>query len=178
MNAFISRLLREATAPVVESSTRLIQKAVLVLFGVICLFVSWIFITVSLYEFLEPLIGHADAALGLGGIYLFAALLFLYSAKRQTRRRAGTLFAAERVKPMQDDSEPDPEITDFANNIDKSVAPFLDILKDAGMERERLALEAGAEAARQLTPFSLVTFAMVVGIVIGRMIGQEKPVRR
>ena len=78
---------------------------------------------------------------------------------------------------MQDASEPNPEITDFANNIDKSVAPFLNILKDAGMERERLALEAGAEAARQLTPFSLVTFAMIVGIVIGRMIGQEKPRR-
>ena len=42
------------------------------------------------------------------------------------------------------------------------------------MERERLALEAGAEVARQLTAFSLVTFAMIVGIVIGRIIGQDK----
>jgi hypothetical protein len=177
MNAFISRLLREATAPIVESSTRLVQKAVLVLFGVICLFVSWIFITVALYAFLEPLIGHADAALSLAGLYLIAALLFLFSAKRQTPRRARRPPAAESTKLMQDIAESNQEDSDFANNIDKSVAPFLDILQEAGMERERLALKAGAEAARQLTPFSLVTLAMVVGIYIGRMIGNVNSAR-
>jgi hypothetical protein len=78
---------------------------------------------------------------------------------------------------MQDAAEPNQEKADFVNNIDKSVAPFLDILQEAGMERERLALEAGAEVARQLTPFSLVAFAMAVGIIIGRLIGREKPVR-
>jgi hypothetical protein len=177
MNAIISRLLREATAPIVESSTRLVQKAVLVLFGVISLFVSWIFITVAFYAFLEPSIGHADAALSVAGLYLFAALLFLFSAKRQRPGRARRPRAAESAKPMQDAAEPNQEKVDFVNNIDKSVAPFLDILQEAGMERERLALEAGAEVARQLTPFSLVTFAIAVGIIIGRIIGQEKSVR-
>ena len=177
MNAIISRLLREATAPIVESSTRLVQKAVLVLFAVISLFVSWVFITVAFYAFLEPLIGHADTALCVAGLYLFASLLFLYSAKRQWPGRSHRPRAAESAKLMQDTAEPNQEKADFVNNIDKSVAPFLDILQEAGMERERLALEAGAEVARQLTPFSLVAFAMAVGIIIGRLIGREKPVR-
>jgi hypothetical protein len=177
MNAIISRLLREATAPIVASSTRLVQKAVLVLFAVISLFISWVFITVAFYAFLQPLIGHADAALSVAGLYLFVSLLFLFSAKRQTPGRARRPRAAESAKLMQDAAEPNQEKADFVNNIDKSVAPFLDILQEAGMERERLALEAGAEVARQLTPFSLVTFAMVVGIIIGRIIGQEKSVR-
>jgi Putative Actinobacterial Holin-X, holin superfamily III len=177
MNAIISRLLREATAPIVESSTRLVQKAVLVLFAVISLFVSWVFITVAFYAFLEPLIGHADTALSVAGLYLFASLIFLYSAKRQWPGRAHRPRAAESAKLMQDTAESNQEKADFVNNIDKSVAPFLDILQEAGMERERLALEAGAEVARQLTPFSLVTFAMAVGIIIGRLIGQEKSAR-
>jgi ElaB/YqjD/DUF883 family membrane-anchored ribosome-binding protein len=176
MNAIISRLLREATAPIVESSTRLVQKAVLVLFAVISLFVSWVFITVAFYAFLEPLIGHADTALSVAGLYLFASLLFLYSAKRQWPGRTHRPRAAESAKLMQDTAESNQEKADFVNNIDKSVAPFLDILQEAGMERERLALQAGAEVARQLTPFSLVAFAMAVGIIIGRLIGREKPV--
>lgn len=171
MNEFVNRLLREATAPIVESSTRLIQKAVLVLFAVICLFVSWIFITVALYDFLEPLIGHADAALGLAGLYLIAGLLFLFSAKRRASRRSRRSSVLEKAKLMQDIAETDQENGDFENNIDRSIAPFLEILQEAGMERERLALKAGAEAARQLTPFSLVALAMVVGVFIGRIVG-------
>ena len=59
---------------------------------------------------------------------------------------------------------------EFANNIDETVAPFLDILKEAGRERERLALEAGAEVAKQLHPFSLVAVAMLAGIILGRIL--------
>ena len=41
----------------------------------------------------------------------------------------------------------------FAANIDPAVAPFLSILRDAGRERERLALEVGSEVAKELNPF-------------------------
>ena len=64
---------------------------------------------------------------------------------------------------------------EFANNIDETVAPFLDILKEAGMERERLALEAGVEVAKQLHPFSLVAVAMLAGIILGRILKRGNP---
>ncbi len=64
---------------------------------------------------------------------------------------------------------------EFANNIDETVAPFLGILKEAGMERERLALEAGTEVAKQLHPFSLVAVAMLAGIILGRILKRGNP---
>lgn len=177
MKALFSRLISDATDPIVEISTRLVQKAVLFFLALSCLSVSWIFLTVAFYAFLEPLMGHADAALSLSGLYLFVSLIGFYFAKRQMPGRTRGTPVAEKAKWMRRSAESNQEKADFVNNIDKTVAPFLDILQEAGMERERLALEAGAEVARQLTPFSLVTFAMVVGIIIGRIIGQEKPVR-
>jgi hypothetical protein len=56
----------------------------------------------------------------------------------------------------------------FAANIDETVAPFLGILRDAGRERERAALEFATEIAKQMTPFSVVAFALVAGFFIGR----------
>ena len=55
----------------------------------------------------------------------------------------------------------------FAANIDTAVTPFLSILRDAGRERERLALELGTEVAKELNPFSLVTLAIAAGFFIG-----------
>jgi hypothetical protein len=43
------------------------------------------------------------------------------------------------------------------------------------MERERLALEAGAEVAKQLHPFSLVAVAMLAGIILGRILKRGNP---
>jgi hypothetical protein len=66
-----------------------------------------------------------------------------------------------------------PQNLAFANNIDEVVAPVFDILRDAGFERERLALAAGTEIAKQLHPFSLVAFAIVAGFVLGRILKQR-----
>lgn len=173
MNGLISRLIGEATAPVVESAAHLIQWAVLSFLAIICLFVSWIFLTVAFYDFLEPLMGHADAALSLGGLYLFASIAGFFFAKRQMPGSARGAPVTKKAKLMQRPVESNQEKADFVNNIDRTVAPFLDILQEAGMERERVALKAGAEIARELTPFSLVTLAMVAGFIIGRIMGQE-----
>jgi uncharacterized membrane protein YqgA involved in biofilm formation len=65
----------------------------------------------------------------------------------------------------------------FANNIDETIALILDILHESGMERERLALAAGAEIAKQMRPFSLVVLALVAGFVIGRILKRGNPPR-
>jgi hypothetical protein len=54
MNRFINRLVREATAPVGQMSTRLFKKAVLFFLGMCCLFASAIFLTVALLIISSP----------------------------------------------------------------------------------------------------------------------------
>jgi hypothetical protein len=45
------------------------------------------------------------------------------------------------------------------------------------MERERLAVEAGAEIAKQLHPFSLVAFAIAAGFILGRILSRNNSPR-
>ena len=61
----------------------------------------------------------------------------------------------------------------FANYNDEAVAPILDFLREAGFERERLALEAGMEVAKRLHPFSLAALAIAAGFILGRILKQR-----
>ena len=51
----------------------------------------------------------------------------------------------ERFAPLKDEAMARSEKPAFAANIDAAVAPFLNILRDKGRERERLALEVGSD---------------------------------
>jgi hypothetical protein len=55
----------------------------------------------------------------------------------------------------------------FATNIDEAVTPFLEILRDAGRERERAALELATELAKLHSRSSPSRF-IVAGFFIGR----------
>jgi hypothetical protein len=166
MNRLINRLVSEAAVPIGEMSKRVFKKAVLFLVAMSCLFVSAIFLTIALYAFLQPLAGNAGAALSLGGLYLGAALIcmLLTASERPNRARQvpAALMEDKKILPLRK--------AEFANNIDKSVTPILNLLQEAGRERERLALEAGAEIAKQLRPFSLVAFAIAAGLIFGRIL--------
>ena len=108
--------------------------AMLVFLAMSCLIVSAIFLTIGFFEFLEPLEGYTGAAFGVGGLYLVAALICMLVIARERpaspRQASAGLMEAKESLPSQK--------AEFANNIE-TVAPFLDILKEAGMERERLA---------------------------------------
>jgi hypothetical protein len=165
MSRFLNRMVSEATAPIGDLSMRLFKMAMLFFLAMSCLFAGAIFLTIAFFEFLEPLEGYAGAAFGVGGLYLVAALICVLLIARD--RPGG---AQQAVVAVMEDKEKQPsQKAPYANNIDKTVAPILDILHDAGMERERLTLEAGAEIAKQLNPFSLVAFAMFAGFILGRV---------
>jgi hypothetical protein len=166
MNRLINRLVSEATAPIGEMSMRLFKMAMLFFLAMSCLIASAIFLTIAFFEFLEPLEGYAGAAFGVGGLYLVAALICIFVIAREKPGRAPQAAAAlpenKEIKSSQKAL--------FANNIDETIAPILDVLHESGMERERLALVAGAEIAKQMRPFSLVALALVAGFVIGRIL--------
>jgi hypothetical protein len=172
MNALIKRLIHEATAPVEKMSARLFKKAVLFFAVLSCLFISSIFLTIALFIFVQTLAGTTIAALATGSLYLGAAAICIMVASRESSRHTTSAPAASN-RAAETPGDSPPQNLAFANNIDEVVAPVLDILRDAGFERERLALAAGTEIAKQLHPFSLVAFAIVAGFVLGRILKQR-----
>ena len=97
MNALISRLISDATAPVEQMSARLFKKAVLFLVAIGCLFVCSIFLTIALFIFVQPLVGTAIAAVGTGSLYLGVAGICIVVASRGR---------AEQVTPAAAESGP------------------------------------------------------------------------
>lgn len=172
MNRLINQLISDATAPIGEMSARLFKKAVLFFLAMSFLFLGAIFLTIALFVFLQSLAGSAVAALSVGGFYLGAAIICLLVAARERPNRGQSATPAP--APLMDSTEkPSRPRLLFGENIDETVAPILDILQEAGLERERLALQAGTEIAKQLNPFSLVAFAIVAGFIVGRILRQR-----
>ena len=170
MNALISRLISDATAPVEQMSARLFKKAVLFLVAIGCLFVCSIFLTIALFIFVQPLVGTAIAALGTGSLYLGVAGICIAVASRDKAEQAAP--AAAECDPMTGTKGNASKLA-FGSNNDEAVAPILDFLRDAGLERERLALEAGMEIAKRLHPFSLAALAIAAGFILGRILKQR-----
>jgi hypothetical protein len=171
MNALISRLISDAAAPVEQMSARLFKKAVLSLVAIGCLFVCSIFLTIALFIFVQPLAGTLIAALGTGSLYLGVAGICFFVASRDRGNHATPAAAApDPMTEMKGNSST--QKLAFASNNDEAVAPILDFLREAGLERERLALEAGMEIAKRLHPFSLVALAVAAGFVLGRILKQ------
>ncbi len=165
MIAVIKRFAREAAAPVEQMGERLLKKSALLALSVTCLFFASVFLTIALYTFVQTLEGSVIAALGVGALYLGAGLICLIPALRSSApaRRAPQIAVDER--PAEQPS------AEFATNIDGAVAPILDLLREGGYDRERLAVEAGAAIAKQLKPFSAVAIAIVSGFILGRALG-------
>ncbi|MGH6935866.1 MAG: phage holin family protein [Methylocella sp.] len=173
MNVLISRLISSATAPVEQMSARLFKKAALLLVAIGCLFVCSIFLAIALFIFVQPLTGTAIAALGTGSLYLVAAGICILVASRDRADRASP--AAPEPGPVTETlGNSSTQKLAFASNNDEAVAPILDFLRDAGLERERLALEAGMDIAKRLHPFSLVALAIAAGFILGRILEQRK----
>ncbi len=88
MNALISRLISDATAPVEQMSARLFKKAVLFLVAIGCLFVCSIFLTIALFIFVQPFVGTPIAAVGTGSLYLGVAGICIVVDPRRARSRS------------------------------------------------------------------------------------------
>ena len=168
MNRFISQMVSEAAAPVGEMSMRIFKMAMLFFLGMSCLIAGAIFLTIGFFEFLEPLEGFSGAAFGVGGLYFAAALICILVVSREKRGRvrraeSGSMEDTE----IQEEIQPAQRAL-YASNIDKAAAPIAKFLHEAGMERERIAVEAGAEIAKNINPFALVVIATLAGFILSR----------
>jgi hypothetical protein len=173
MNALIGRLISDATAPVEQMSARLFKKAVLFLVAIGCLFVCSIFLAIALFIFVQPMAGTAIAALGTGSLYLGVAGICVLVASRERAEQAAPA-AAESGPMTGPKGNSSTQKLAFVSNNDEAVAPLLDFLREAGFERERLALEAGMEIAKRLHPFSLVALAIAAGFILSGTLKQRR----
>jgi hypothetical protein len=173
MNALISRLISDATTPVERMSARLFKKAVLLLVAIGCLFVCSIFLTIALFIFVQPLVGTVIAALGTGSLYLGVAGICIVVASRN-RVDQVTPAAVESGTMTGTKGNSSTQKLAVASKDDEAVAPILDFLREAGLERERLAVETGIEIAKQLHPFSLVALAVAAGIILSQILKQRR----
>ncbi len=171
MNAPLRRLLSSATAPVAEMSASLIKMAALIFAALIFMVAGAGLLSAALFIFVQSLAGTALAALATGGLHVAAAAVFLIAAMRGKSAKAAN--AARPAKSSEARVEAMPERPLYASSIDEAAAPILGFLRDEGMERERLALAAAAEIAKQLHPFSLVAFAAAFGVILGRALKQS-----
>ncbi len=169
MNRLLNRLIADAMAPVEEMSTRFLKGAVLFFWAMGALLVSAAFLTVALFDLLQPLEGNAGTALILGCLYLgIATICIILTVRQKPHSRGG------RARVSLEDGRLPPQKAEFAKNIDSAVKPIVEILRDAGMDRERVAIESAAELAKQLHPFSLVAFAMLGGLLLARLIKRDE----
>ena len=180
MNHLINRLVSEVTAPIGDMSMRLFKMAMLFFLAISCLMAGAVFLTIGFFEFLEPMEGYTGAAISVGGLYLAAAIICIVVIARERPGRARQATAAEKEDektPEEKELQPSQKKALFTSNIDKAVSPILDILQEAGMEREGLAVQAGAEIAKKMNPYSLVVIALVAGVVLSG-VNRGHPSRR
>lgn len=171
MNALIKRLIIDAAPPIEKMGARLFKFAALFFFTVSLLLASATLLAIGLFVVVQSFTGTAIAALVTGIICLCAAGICIFIALRE---RPGEEPAAAESGPMtKANSTSAPQRLGFARNIDETVAPILDVLRESGHERERIALAAGTEIAKQLHPFSVVAFAIVAGFFLGRMLKHD-----
>lgn len=187
MNPLIKRLAHEAAAPLEEMLARLIRTAALIAMAAGCAMAALVFLTVDLFLYLQGQWGSVAAVSSVAALYLVGAIVFLLLALRrpssgssgnapsETVVGAPPLMAAASVGAQAAQAAPSsPRNVELAANIDAALAPVLGVLREAGLEKEVLAIEAGTEVAKQLHPFSLIAFAIGAGVLLGRMLGTKR----
>ena len=190
MNPLISRLAHQASAPLEEMLARLIRIGALIALATGCAIAASVFLTIDLYLFLESRWGPLIAAASIGGVYLLlAAILLLIALRRPARNPAvDTQPAPAPQAAMQQPfaaasqgaraAPTPPRNPAFAANIDAAGDPVINVLRDAGLEKEVLTIEAGVEVAKQLNPLWLVAFALSAGVLVGRALRtKQAPLR-
>ncbi|WP_395667187.1 hypothetical protein [Methylocella sp.] len=199
MKAYLKRLASEAAQPVEDMFGRMIKAFALVVMAVGCAVAASAFLTVDLYLYVESVSTPIVAAGSVAAIYLVLALLFFSLAFRKLDTGADAKVEAQATAAAEParlfDTGPGAEASpgaaaarlfsmgsssarptkaQFAANIDAAVAPVADAMREAGMAKEAQAVEAGAQVAKQLSPYALVLFATGAGVVLGRTLTSQR----
>lgn len=176
MNSLVARIAEDAAAPIERAGANLLIKVGLFVLALASFVASAIVLTVALYEVAERWWGSLDALVCVGGLYLIFAIVLSSTAtlwgRGSNRSRTETSPGQAEGKPTARDASGQPRDTetqppDMAGAIDRATTPLLGLLREHGMERERLAVAAAATVAKELHPWTIVGLFLVLGMVVG-----------
>ncbi|ACK49266.1 conserved hypothetical protein [Methylocella silvestris BL2] len=184
MNNFFKRLAHDATVPLEDMLGRLVKKFALIIMAVGCVIAASAFLTVDLFLYIESVSSPVVAAGSIAGFYAVFALLFFSLALRRPAVVETGAPPPQTVAALMEPANPAllsapsaaarPTAAQFAANLDTIASPILDALREAGMQKEAKAVEAGTQVAKQLGPFSLVVMAAGAGVFLGRTLGSKR----
>jgi hypothetical protein len=171
MSEFLKRQVREALAPLESMMLRLLRKAALGILALASLFACLVLLSVAAYIWLSGLVGAIFAALALAGFYVLitlACVVAIRAAGAAPTADTTVSNSGEKVQQAPGTAAADAQSENIAENIDRTLAPILAILQEAGLQRANIAVLLGAEVAKQVRPFMLVVTAFVTGFIFGR----------
>lgn len=176
MKDFLTRQVRTivggAVAPVEAAGNRLIgtvvRMASIAGVAVVALIAMIICLSIALALWLTDITGPVIATLAVAGFYfvITAICLILLLALRSTEADAATRPAPAAAANKTD--------TRLSENIEETVGPFVEILRQSGLKREEVAVRLAAEATKQLGPVSLVGLALAVGFLCERALDARR----
>jgi hypothetical protein len=179
MTSPIKRLARDAAQPFEQMGAQLLRRGALLILAVTCFAVSLAFFTIALYGFLLGIVEPEIAAVIVGGVYLCTAILFAVFARTATQkapdpggRSRGALPAvasAGEKSPWQSQAS-----KGFSRQVDRIIAPVFNVLREAGLERERAMLVAASSVVKEITPLAAVALAIVAGFALGRRLQRPR----
>lgn len=195
--SLIEGIAENAVAPIGQIGGELLAKAALLLMALIGVGAGAAFLTAALYTVLVEWLGRLEALLAVGGIYLALAAALAVAASMSTRARPSqpaspSAAASPSVAPGPTGAEGSRPSEGIAGTLGTAMysrghdhlllgeerfetgralgrvaAPVLELMREQGMERERLALEAGVTVAKQLRPWMIVGLILGVGVAMG-----------
>jgi hypothetical protein len=178
MMDFLTRQVRTlvdgAVTPVEAAGNRLVGRVVRTAgvagVAVAALIAMLICLSIALDLWLTSVAGPIVAALGVAGFYFIVAviclILLLARGSAQTKAAAAQQRVVEAAAAKADSR--------LSANIEETVGPFVEILRQTGLKREEVAVRLAAEATKQMGPISLIGLALTVGFLCERAIDSRR----
>jgi len=171
MKDFLTRqihtIVGSAVAPVEAAGNRLVGMVVRIAsiagVAVVALVAMLICLSIALDLWLTDIASPIVAALGVAGFYFVVAVIcFILLMARSTKAEASA-----QPPRLAETAKTD---TRLSANIEETISPFVEILRQTGLKREEVAVRLAAEATKQLGPLGLVGLALTVGFLCERAI--------
>ena len=158
-----ARFVSDATAPMrrtVEATTnRIVRVALFGFLGGVLLLIALGIGVYALDVYLTPHFGQLATTLGIAAGFLALSLIFFIamavSGRKPRASRAASTMATPAALPA-------------GASVNAVLLQVTDAMKDAGFAKERAALLAGAELAKNMGPMQLLSIALAGGFIVGR----------
>lgn len=167
-------IVNSAVAPVEAAGNRFVgtfvRTAGIAGVAIVALVAMLICLSIALDLWLTDIASPIVAALGVAGFYFVVTVICLLLLLARSTEANAAPQPQRVVEAAKADSR-------LSANIEETVGPFVEILRQTGLKREEVAVRLAAEATKQLGPISLIGLALTVGFLCERAIDARRPTK-